>query len=90
VRVFFPDFFKHGGHFLLVKVCEFMNVFGGSVDSFLETVVGQSIHNDMIILLDKSFDDPKPGQPSSRVNKQRVDTPELCKFLLELHIISNF
>lgn len=69
---------------------EFMNIFGGSVGSFLKAVVRESIHNYMVIFFDESFDYSKAGEPSCRIYKERLDTPELCKLFFELHVISEY
>lgn len=69
---------------------EFMNVFGGSIGPFLETIMGESVHDNMIMVPDESLDDAKPSKPSRRVNQQRFHAPEFCQFLLKLHIISDF
>jgi hypothetical protein len=41
----------------------------------------------MIIFLDESLNDPKASQPTSRVNKEGLDTPEVSQLFLQLHVI---
>jgi hypothetical protein len=46
-------------------MCELVNIFGGGSGPFLKTIVGKSVHDDVIIFLNEGFDDTESGEPSS-------------------------
>lgn len=62
-----------------------MDIFCSGVRSFLKTVVGKSVHDDVIMLPNETLDGSEPGEPSCGVNKQGFAIPELGQFILELH-----
>ena len=68
-------------------MCELVNIFGGGSGSFLKAIVGKSVHNNMIVFLYEGFDDTESGEPSSWVDKEGLDSPELCELFFELHVI---
>lgn len=55
-----------------------MDIFCRGVGSFLKTVVRKSVHDDVVIFLDKGLDDSEACQPASGVDKKGIDSPELC------------
>lgn len=85
--IFGSDFFQKFDHFLLIEMCELVNIFGGGIGSFLEAIVGKSVHDDMVVFLDEGLDDTEASEPSSWVDEKRFDTPELSQLLFELHVI---
>ncbi len=87
VGIFGSDFFQKLDHFLLIEMCELVNIFGGGISSFLEAIVGKSVHDDMIVFLDKGLDDTEASEPSSWVNEKGLDAPEFSELLFELHVI---
>lgn len=87
VWIFGSDLLEKLGHFFLVEMCEFVNVFGGGIWAFLEAIVWKPVHDDMIIFLDESLNDSKASQPTSRVNKEGLDAPEVSQLFLKLHVI---
>jgi hypothetical protein len=56
----------------------FVDIFCRGVGSFLKTVVRKSVHDDVVIFLDKGLDDSEACQPASGVDKKGIDSPELC------------
>lgn len=68
-------------------MCKLVNIFGGGIGSFLEAIVGESVHDNMIVFLDEGLDDTKASKPSSGVNEKGLDTPEVSELFLELHVI---
>lgn len=58
-----------------------MDVFCGSHGAFLEAVVGESVHDDVVVLSDESLDDSEACEPACGVNEEGFAVPEFSQFI---------
>mmetsp|Transcript_28328 Transcript_28328/g.25139 ORF Transcript_28328/g.25139 Transcript_28328/m.25139 type:complete len:239 (-) Transcript_28328:165-881(-) len=87
ILVLFSDFFDFVHHGLIIQMLGDVYVLCGSLGTFLKTVVGKSIHNNVIIVSDESSHDTIAGHPTSRVDDNARHSHIVSHLLLEVEIV---
>ena len=87
VGVLFASLFEHASHFVLVEVGEALEVAGGGDGALLQTVVGDVVHDDVVVRPDQGVDYAETRHPPSWVD-QHVGLPVLLQFALQLQVES--
>jgi len=69
IRVSLSSFYEYLEHLVLIEMGESFDVFSSCIGSFLQTVVSDGIHDDEIVLADKTLYWAHSCHPTSRVDK---------------------
>lgn len=83
VGVGLPGFPEHPLHFVLVQVFEALDLFGGGDGAFLEAVVADVVHDDVVLGPHQRVDDSEASHPPRRKN-QNIHVPILGQLILQL------
>jgi len=84
VRVSLSGFFQHFLHFILIEMLKPFDLLCCREGSFLQTVVRNMVHDDVVCGSDKGVDDSKASHPPSGED-EHVKAPVFFKFLIQLN-----